>query len=450
MLRNLYSTFCLILVIVANPQVLMILPRMNYGMILWIGVLAFAYILPLCLIIQHGTQISAVDGASFVWLKHLVGNKAGFWCAAAMWFANLIWYPSILLFALNLLSAAFELHLNNLSIILLSILSYFIIVLINILGIKLTNKIAIIGCVIGGVLPLLYFAIHGAMIILDHSCSEIINLIVVNGVTNNNIGSIFLTLNLFVGLELAAVHHDDLLPPRFKLLPFIIASIFMCVLFSLVAIALGDTLLIYKNTGLDENNVITILTAYAQHNHMSTIWLRFMCLFLAIASFCSMVAWMLASTRILQIAAANCGLQIINRTGYGKAPTNLVYLEGILVLSYFVFSIFFRDISSAVLVLLGNSSVINISLYLILFIVFQRLQMPVWQRICLVTGTLFIIATILLGCLPPDLNFNLDSLFRYEGSLLVTVLLAGAFVPQTIWMIFKQRSKLQATPPNCP
>jgi len=398
------------------------------------------FLIPTALVSAELSSMWSKPGGVYLWVKEAFGSKWGFLAIWMQWVENVFWYPTVLSFVAATLGYLINPALISNKVFILSVIltAFWGVTFINWFGMRSSVMFTTLCGIAGLGVPMALIIglgatwyLSGNPLQLDISAHAM-----VPHVWDPNVWiSLTAIVFSFTGMEIATVHADDVKNPQ-KVYPraLLISTLFIAttLLFGALAIAIVVPV---KEISL----VAGIVQAY--HNffaayHMNWI-LPWVVIFLIAGVMGGVNNWVIAPTRGLLAAAQDGHLppvfQKLNRHG---APTTMLITQAVIVTVVSLSFLLIPSVNGSYWLLSALASQLYMIMYMVMFsaAIYLRYKLPNHERQYKIPGGnvgMWIVSsvgifgsfiTLLIGFIPPS-HFALGSLARYEGLLIVGLLL---------------------------
>lgn len=382
-------------------------------------------------------------GGVYVWVREAFGDLAGFVVIWLQWVYNVVWYPTILSFIAGTLAFLINPSLAESKMyMLLVILGVFWgATLINFQGMRVSSMVSTLGALVGTLIPMLLIIVLGAMWIAHHNPIQIhfTQKEILPTITSANNLS-FLTAVLFglVGMEMSAVHADEVKNPG-RAYPRAILYSTIIIFISLVLSSLAIAIVVPKR----ELNVVTGLvqafTIFFTAFHMK--WMGpIIAVLIIIGGIASVATWIIGPTKGLLVAAQDGSVPpMFGRINDRGVPVTILIFQACIFTVLCTIFLLMPTVSSSYWVLTAMTAQLAMLVYVALFAaaVWLRFKHPRVKRdyripgaklgillVCLI-GIFSSVIAILLGFVPPS-QISIGNFWTYELILIVGMLVLTA------------------------
>ena len=158
-------------------------------------------------------------GGLYVWVKEALGHRWGLWVIFLQWIYNVIWYPTQVMFILTALMYLLGVTIEQpLLYITTTSLMFVAITLINIRGMRFSSVFSNAGAVIGTLVPMMVLVCLAVYwLATGHPAAADLSWASLNPspeVIKNLSGYLTLVMFGLVGIEMSAVHADEVTEPQ--------------------------------------------------------------------------------------------------------------------------------------------------------------------------------------------------------------------------------------------
>ena len=421
--------------------------------------LIFYYILGALLFMIPSALVSAEmatgwphKGGAYIWVREALGKKWAYWTASLLWIYNIVWYPTILsLLASTILYIFSPNYAKNKDIVFICIfVLYWLAMYVNTFGMKASAIVSNIGSILGTLFPIgliislgIFWVFSGNSIAIPFSWSKIIpNLDSLNQLA-------VLTGMLFgmVGLEMSAVHANDVENPQKDYPKALLISVILIVVTSIlgslaIAIVIPQTAINLSMAIIQSFDIF--LSAY----HLSFL-VPVIAICIVLSGFSGVSAWIIGPSKCMLIAGEDGILpSIFAKTNRDGVPVNLMLLQGIIFTTLALLFLLFPGFNSSYWLLTAMTAEISVLFYIVIFItiIILRFKYPCKYRAFKVPGENFGIILVsgigLLTCLFvfivglfPPAQILISNKFLYE-LVLIGGLVILCILPLIIAKIF--------------
>ena len=404
------------------------------------------FLVPCALVAAELSTSWSKPGGVYLWVKSALGTRFGVIAVWLQWIQNIIWVPTALAFAAD--SFAYSLNAPDLAksgtytaLMIMSV--YWIAILITLRGLKLSSTITTIGVIIGTILPGVLVIVLGTEWLITGSPGNIvINIDTVFPDLSHfsNISFMAGIVLLFAGMEVNAVHINDLENPTSQYPKAILLSVVIIVaIFSLGAASLA--LILPKD---DISLTAGIMQAFhfvlAQYN---LLWLvEILGAFIAFGVVAAIIAWICGPSRGLLVAAENGEIpQFLAYKNKNDVQSNILIMQGIIVTVLASLHLLIKNIDEVYFLLTVMAVTLYLLMYFLMFISALKLRytMPDIQRkykvpggiagiwlVCVV-GILSVVFALVCGFFPPE-QLGIGSPELYLG-IIITGVVVFVLIP---------------------
>lgn len=422
---------------------------------------AIFFLVPTALVSAELASGWAKQGGIYVWIKEAFGKKWGFLAIWLQWIENVIWYPTILSFVAGTIGYLIHPALADNPWFLWAVIvfSFWGVTFVNLKGMRSSAFFSNLCAISGLLLPMTLIIGLGIAWLLGGNHSEI-DFHFEAMLPHFQDSSIWVSLTAimmsFCGIEIATVHANDVENPQ-KAFP---RALIYSVGIILVTLVLGSLAIAVVLPHDDINLVAGIMQAFhAFFGRYGLLWfMPFVAIMLVMGGLGSVSNWIIAPTKGLLVAGADCHLPaVLLETNSEEAPVLLLLLQAVIVTFLSGFFLFMPSVNGSYWLLTALAAQLYMLMYLIMFIavIKLRIEQPLVPRAFRIPGGLLglsfvagmgiigTLVTLFVSLMPPD-SINVGSFFRYECTLLSGLFLM-CFLPfMTLW--FTRRQPTEAPP----
>jgi amino acid transporter len=418
---------------------------------------AFFYLFVACIFLFPAALISAElatgwsqTGGIYLWVKEAFGPGWGFFAVWLQWIHNAAWFPAILSFTGTALAYLIDPKLATPHFLLGTILiGFWGFTLFNYFGLKTSAWFSTIGVIAGTILPgflLIALGIHwiaaGYPLQIPFTPSALLPQI-------NGIQDIVFVTGLFLafgGLEVSAAHAHEVENPR-KTFPRAIAIAALTSLVLYVAGALSIAIMLPKEQISVVAGLLDAFTLF--FSNLQIPWaIHILGLMIILGAVGELNAWIIGPVRALHATSLHGDLPpTLQKLNKHQMPSNLLFLQAIIVTITSLAFVFMPTASSAFWILTALSAQLYLLMYILMFMAAIKLRyshghvhrpykipykMPgIWFIASL--GILSSLVAFLVAFIPPD-QLKTGNIFIYEGFLTLSLLILCA-IPYAIYKL---------------
>ncbi|MCP5505430.1 MAG: amino acid permease [Chlamydiales bacterium] len=434
----------------------------QYGLasVFFILLPALFFFLPAALVSAELATGWPEEGGVFVWVKNALGERFGFLAVWLMWVSNVVWYPTILAFiAISfsyVINPAFaENKLFHFSVVNVVFWSA---VFINLKGLKESSFLSSLCSILGTLLPAVlvigfgaYWVFSGRPVLIDFSWKAFIP--EMKGINE----WVFVTGILlgFAGIEMNAIHANNVENPQKSYPRAIFLSTFIIVLLSVLGTLSISLVMTPEKINL-AGAIIELISFYLSAYHLS-IFFPLFCLLVIFGGLGSIGAWIIGPNRGLTAASQDgkylpkplCSL---DRNGL---PRRLMLFQAVIVTVLSSVFLIFPSMNLAFWILIALASQLYLIMYILMFVsgIVLRYKHPQTSRLFRIPfrnigmwfvaggGIFSALFAISVGFVPPQ-QFDSGSLVIFEMFLILSMIVFCSF-PFLSRLSFFQRSLKQ-------
>lgn len=333
---------------------------------------AVFFLIPVSLVAAELTTGWPQKGGVFRWVGEAFGTRLGFLAIWLQWIQTTIWFPTVLTFAA--VSLAFmgpdqrwdhALASNNIYVLVIVLLVYWIATLLNMRGMQTSGSITKWGAMLGTVIPAALLVLMG-MVYWGQGNPIDISMQARDFVPNlSNFNNIVLAASIFLfyaGMEMSAVHVKETEnPSRDYPLAIAIASVVTVCIFVFGTLAIGF-IIPQSQINLTQSLLIAFDNLFA-YFHVS--WLGpILALCLAFGVLAQVVAWVGGPSKgLLQVGCAGYLPRFMQRTNKAGVQVGILIIQGCIVTLLSILFVVLPSVQTAYQII----SQLTILLYLIMY-----------------------------------------------------------------------------------
>lgn len=375
--KHTLSVFILAMMNVAVVMSLRGLPMMakeGLSMVFYLLFASLLFLVPVSLVSAELATGWPKNGGVYVWVKEAFGSKLGFTAIWLQWIQNVIWYPTVLAFAAGALSYLFmnqSLATNKIFSVAVILIVYWGATLVNLRGMKSAGWLTTAGVIGGTLLPGIFIIVLGILWIsggnpLAFKSAGAAGSFLPDFNNLNSLAFLGGIVLLFSGMEVGAVHVNELRNPK-KQFPvaifmamFIIIVIFTLGAFSIASVLPADKISLTAGIMQGLNDFLQTF---------NILWLLpIMGLFIAFGAIGGVTAWIAGPSKGL-LATAQQGelppfLQKVNKNGI---QVNILIVQGLIVTLVSLVYLLMPNVSSAFFLLTALTACLYLFMYILLY-----------------------------------------------------------------------------------
>lgn len=454
------SVFSLVMINIIAVDSLRNLPisaEYGFSIIFYYILGALLFFIPIALVAAELATGWPKLGGMYVWVKEAFGPKAGLVTIWLQWIYNIVWYPTILAFLATTAAYFFNPALGNSKVYLLTtvIVSFWLATFANCFGMRLSSWISTAGALLGTIIPMVFIIILGAVWLLTGHTSQIqftTHSFFPDLSSINNLSFLIAVLFGLIGMEMSAVHAEDVKNPS-RDYPKALLWSALLILGSLGLASLAISVVIPKSQINLVSGLIDAFGLFFKTFHMSWM-IPVITVLIIIGGVSGVSTWVIGPTRGLLAAAQDGSLPpVLCQTNKHNAPVNLLIVQATIFTILCSLFLLMPTIASSYWLLSALTAQLALIVYLFMFAAAIKLRysqpnIPRAFRVpggnwamWLVAGAGFMtcIAAIAIGFIPPP-NMNVGNLWFYEGFLIMGIV---GFCLTPLWLY--RKAKLQVS-----
>lgn len=335
------------------------------------------FLFPCLFAVSELTTAWPDTGGGYVWVGNAFGDFAGFFTVFIQWLSNLIWYPTMFAFIMTIMAYVVDpgLSTNKTYILFGSVVLFWTATVMNLFGIKMSSLISSVCTVVGVIFPVVLLGALGASWLVSGHASEVSWTLheLIPQFDRGNIAYFIEIVVALVGFDMAGVHAGDVVAPeRNYPYSFLISGIVVVVLTLMGAISIS-TVIGTENINL-LSAVLEAITAFFDKFGLIS-WVKPVVFLVLLGNIGSVVAWMISSTRGMQVGAQSCSFpKLLYKTNRFDAPVSILIIEAIIFTVLLFFFYLMPTIEQGFWLLLVLASQIAMIYYMLIFASVIRLR----------------------------------------------------------------------------
>lgn len=312
------------------------------------------------------------QGGIFVWVKEALGNRMGFLAVWLLWVENVVWYPTILSFIAGTIAYGIDPQLTD-----NAIFTFFTILfvfwgvtLLNFKGIRFSGFISTVGVIFGTLVPGSLIVILGLSWLFGGRPMEIeMSWDAFFPTVTHPYQLVFLAgvILSFAGIEMNAVHANDVDNPQRSYPLAILVSVLLIVFFTSFGTLSIAMVIPQKEINLVAGGVAAIdyfLTAYGLKGYIPLI-----SVLISFGALAGLSTWIAGPSKGLLTAAQTGDLPPILRTVNKQGmPVGMLIFQGIIVTVLALVFLIMPNVNSSFWMMNAMVSQLYLLMYLLLFI----------------------------------------------------------------------------------
>jgi glutamate:GABA antiporter len=431
--------------IVCTLRGLPIMAEEGFSLIFYYFVAGLFFLIPVSLVsaeLATGWPPNGPGGV-YIWVHEAFGKKFAFLAMWLQWIQNVVWFPTILSFIAATVAYVYDPALaeNKIYAITVILITYWGGTLINFRGMKASGMVSLVGVLLGTILPGIFIIMMGVWWVKSGQPLQIdmsLGSLVPDFSNINNIVFLAGALLIFSGMEVSAVHAQDVRDPK-REYP---RAIFLAAGISLVLLTLGSLAIAVIVPQQDLSLVAGIMEAFTTILRVFHLeWLiPVFAVFITIGLMAELSAWIIGPSKGLLVTAMHGSLPpFLQKTNDKGVPTNILILQGVITTLMTLVFLFMPTVSSSYWMLSAFCILIYLIMYLLMFAAaiylrYKRPDVPRNYRVpggnlgmWVVAGAGFIASlfTIVVSFFPPS-QIRVGSESFYEEFLIIGTLIVCA------------------------
>ena len=390
-------------------------------LIFFFVVAAIVFLIPVALIAAElASTWPDEEGGIYSWVQHGLGQTMAFFAVWLQWINTMVWYPTILLFIAGTLAYLINptLAQHKTYLIIATIVIFWSLTLLSLHGLHASARFSSACALIGMILPMvllisfsLIWFMQGHPLAIHLTPSSIMP----QWAQTQSWSSLTAIITSFLGIELAAVHVNDIQNPQHNF-P---RAIFFAVIIILTTMILGSLAVACMLQNHDISLLQGVMQAFMPflNTYHLTFLIPFIIVMLLLGSLGNMINWIISPAKGLLLAAHHGFLpQGLYRTNRHGVAYRLLILQASLVTLLCAGYVLLPSVNGIYWLFSSLSTELYLLMYVIMFIAAIRLKMkhPTRKRIFSIPGGRFgyyltcllgligCAISLAIGFMPPD------------------------------------------------
>lgn len=431
---NSLTTFALVMLITGTVDSIRNLPAaalFGSSLVFFYLFSALVFLIPSALVSAELASSWTEKGGICYWIKLAFGEKCAFLAIWLQWIANLVWFPTILSFIAGVIAYLIDPSLAQNKVYLVSVIliTFWSLTLINLKGIHVSAKFVSFCTLAGLAIPMLLiiglaitWIVSGAPLQIQFTAATMLPSL---SHTENWI-SLTAIMTAFAGMELAAVHVQDIKNPQ-KTFPKALYISVWVILATMILGSLAIAMVVPPDQINLVNGIMQAFTSFFAAYHIS--WLvPIVAIMILFGTFGGIISWVISPTKgLLQAAQMGFLPDCFKKVNQHGVAGNLLIAQAVLVSFICLAYLLMPSVSGSYWLL----TALNIQVYMIMYVmmfaaaIYLRYKyadrprpfaipggkLGVWF-VCLL-GLMGSFITIAVGFFPPQ-GINVGSTFHYE------------------------------------
>lgn len=455
---SLFALVMINVIAVDNLRSLAISAQYGFSLVFFYLLAAVLFFIPTILVTAELATGWPNTGGVYVWVREAFGPRWGFLTIWLQWIYNVVWYPTIFAFIAGMLAYVIDPQLVNNKTYMLSVIliAFWSMTIVNCFGIKLSSVVCIISAIIGTLVPMVFIAILGFIWIQLGKPIQInftLKDFFPNQIHINNLA--FFTNVLFglMGMEMSAVHAEDVHHPQQNYPRALLISSFI-IMITLICACLAIAIVVPSAHLSLVSGLIDAFSIFFNSYQMN--WcIPVIALLITIGSLGCATAWIMGPARGLLIASHdNQFPRFFKHCNKRNAPVGILLIQGVIVTALCAIFLIMPTVNSSYWVLSNLTAQLALVFYILLFAAAIRLRYKhahvkryfhvpggkwgIWVVSCIGIATCS--GAIILGFIPPS-KIAVGDFIVYETILVGGILLfcAPPFLMQFFTKLARHR-----------
>jgi glutamate:GABA antiporter len=393
-------------------------------------------------------------GGAYVWVREAFGRYWAFWVASLLWVYNIVWYPTILSL---LVSTTFYLISPTLAhnkelVFIAIILLYWFAMALNSFGMRISALVSTIGSIFGTLLPIAIIIMLGFMwmvsgkhIAIPFTWSKVVP----DMSTMSKMAVLTGMLFGMVGLEMSAVHANEVKNPQRNYPVALLVSVLLIIISSILG-SLAIAIVIPQSEINLSVALIESFDIFLKAYHLQ-ILLPFIAICIVVSGLSGVSAWIIGPCKCMLIASEDGLLPaVLAKTNNNGVPMNLMLLQGFIFTLIALLFLFFPGFNSSYWLLTAMTAELSVLFYIMIFLSLIKLRVSKSDiprnfkipgglvGVCIVggCGLLTCIFVFIVGLYPPS-QIPMDNPWIYELTLCAGIMIL-CIIPLIFSFLFKR------------
>ncbi len=416
---------------------------------------AIVFLIPAALVSAELASAWTEKGGIYHWARIAFGEKIGFLAVWLQWISNLVWFPTILSFIASTAAYLIDpaLAQNKIYLVSVILITFWSITFINLKGIHLSAKFASFCTVAGMLAPMTLIIILsiiwvalGKPVQVQFTAENIFP----SFAHSQNWMSLTAIMTAFLGMELAAVHVNDVKNPQ-NTFPRALTISTAIILVTMIMGSLGIAIILpQKDINLVSGVMMAFTNLFAAF-HMSWI-IPLITVMILVGTSGSIVSWVISPAKgLLQAAQSGYLPKVFQQVNQHGVARNLLIIQAVLVTLVCLAFLLMPSVNGSYWLLTALSTQLYMFMYVILFVtaIYLRYKFPQKTRpfsipgknigmwIVSLLGLIGCTITLIVGFFPPD-GINVGSTLRYV--VIFSIGLVIMILPVALFYFYKKKN----------
>lgn len=442
------------IIAIDNLRTLPFSAELGFSLIGYYILATLCFLVPVALVATELATTWPNRGGIYVWVREAFGPLWGFFVIWLQWVYNVVWYPTALAFITVTLAQITHPGLAH-----HPWWTYGCVVglfwfatLVNCFGMRISGAISTLGALLGTLIPMGIIILLGS--IWWHQGRPLAMTIGWQQVwphfSNHQTLPFFVAI-LFglVGLEMSAIHADDVAQPE-RAFPRAMLWSIAIIFGTLVCASLAIAMVVPHKTLNVIGGISQAIDIFLKQYHLQA-WVPIMNGLIILGGMGGIAAWIIGPTKGLMIAAQDgCFSPKLAKTNAHGVPARLLCIQAVLVSILSLFYIWMPSVESAYILLTAMTSQMALMGYIALFAAALVLRYRQHQRhrpfqvpggawglwLTCGVGLITCVVVIGIGFVPPGDAHAYGAVSHYVLSLLVGMLV---LIAPVFWLYHHQQ-----------
>jgi len=413
---------------------------------------AITFLLPTALVSAELAAAWPKQSGIYHWVRLAFNEKIALLAIWLQWINTMVWYPTILSFLAGTLAALInpDLAQNKTYLVSAILITFWALTIINLKGIKISAKFASVCAIFGMIIPMTLIIILAAVWLIAGKPLQIhftAHDMLPSFSHSENWISLTAIMAAFLGMELAAVHVNDIHEPQ-KTFPKALLYSVIFILFTMICGSLAIAFVLPANQISLVSGTMQAFADFLAVYHLKWL-LPIVTVMVLVGSFGSVINWIISPAKgLLQAGQYGYLPPILQKTNQYGVAGNLLILQAILVSVICLAFLLMPSVNGSYWLLTDLSTQLYMLMYVLLFMaaIYLKYKHPAQARpfvipggnigmwIVGIAGLIGCLITLIVGFFPPD-GINVGTTLHYE--IVFTAGIIAMILP--VFIFYKKR-----------
>ena len=375
---GIFSLVMINIIAVDSIRALPISAEYGWSLIFYYILGAILFMIPSALAAAELTTGWPHKGGAYVWVREAFGRYWAFWVASLLWVYNIVWYPTILSL---LVSTTFylispTLAYNKEVVFVAIVLLYWFAMALNSFGMRISALVSAIGSIFGTLLPIviiimlgLIWVVSGRQIAIPFTFSKVVP----DMSTMSQMAVLTGMLFGMVGLEMSAVHANEVEKPQRNYPLALLVSVLIIIISSILG-SLAIAIVIPQSEINLSVALIESFDIFLKAYHLQ-MFLPLIAVCIFISGLSGVSAWIIGPSKCMLIASEDGLLPaVLAKTNHDGVPMNLMWLQGFVFTLIAILFLFFPGFNSSYWLLTAMTAELSVLFYIMIFLSLIKLR----------------------------------------------------------------------------